>query len=277
MSDRWSHRLRPSRIAGRIGRAEMSIEERLRDRLETREDRRLLGEARGGRDVCWVSDATEPLVTVRIATYNRGPLVAERAIASVLAQTYERLEILVVGDACDAETERAVNSVKDSRIRFVNLGARGMYPAHVRHRRMVAGSLPMNVGLALARGSWISPCDDDDEMSADHVEVLLGHALERRYEMVFSRSLIERWPDEWEEFGDGTIQKGGFAHGSVLYTAGLRFMRHSNTSWKMLEPSDWNLWKRMEQIGVRMGFLDRLTYVNYLGAVRRASEWGQVS
>lgn len=254
----------------------MAVEERIRDRLETVEERRLLAVARDGRDVCWTDEGVdEPLVTIRIATYDRGRMVADRALASAIAQTYERLEILVVGDDCDAETEAAVRSVDDPRIRFVNLGARGTYPDHVRHRRMVAGSHPMNIALGLARGTWLAPCDDDDELTADHVEVLLAHARRHRLEMVWSRARTELWPDEWHEIGSPKVEKGGFAHGSVLYSSGLRFMRHSNTSWKMLEPSDWNLWKRMDRIGVRMGFCDHLTYVHYLGAVRRASERGR--
>jgi glycosyltransferase involved in cell wall biosynthesis len=272
--DRWNQRLRPARIRARFERGSQSLGERVRDRLEMTEEARLLEVARDGRDVCWTDEGeSEPLVTIRIATFDRGAVVAERALATAVAQTYGRLEILVVGDACDAETERAVRSVADPRIRFVNLGARGLYPADVRHRRMVAGCYPMNAGLALALGSWIAPCDDDDELTTDHVEVLLRHAQQNRLEMVFSRAQTERnTSGDWEEIGDGSIAKGSFAHGSVMYTSGLRFMRHSSTSWKMLEPSDWNLWKRMDRIGVQMGFCDHLTYIHYLGAVRRAAE-----
>lgn len=275
MPEPLTRRLTPSRLADRARREAMATEERLRDRLETSEDRRLLEVVRAGRDVCWTDEGEdEPLVTVRVATYNRGPMVAELALASAVAQTYERLEILVIGDDCDRATRDAVRSVDDPRIRFLNLPARGTYPDHVRHRRMVAGSHPMNVGLALARGTWIAPLDDDDELTPDHVEVLLRHARAHRLEMVWSRARTELWPGQWEEIGTERIEKGGFAHGSVLYTSGLRFMRHSNTSWKMLEPSDWNLWKRMQRIGVRMGFCDHLTYVHNLGAVRRAAVEG---
>lgn len=272
--NRWTERLRPARLRARLQRSSLSVAEQMRDRLDIAEEAHLLTMARDGRDVCWTDDdQAEPLVTIRIATYDRGRLVADRALATAVDQTYERLEILVVGDACDADTERAVRSVGDPRIRFVNLGARGMYPEHVRHRRMVAGCHPMNVGIALARGSWIAPCDDDDELTPDHVEVLLDHARRHRLEMVFSRAKTERERSgDWEEIGDGTIAKGAFSHGSVLYTSGLRFMRYSSTSWKMLEPSDWNMWKRMQRIGVRMGFCDHLTYAHYLGAVRRAAE-----
>jgi hypothetical protein len=132
----------------------------------------------------------------------------------------------------------------------------------------------MNVGLALARGSWIAPCDDDDELTPDHVEVLLEHARRHRLEMVYSRARTELMPGEWSEIGSEPLRRGEIAHGSVLFTDGLRFLRHSNTSWQVDEPSDWNLWRRMQKIGVRIGFCDHLTYVHYLGAVRRASHGG---
>lgn len=242
----------------------------LRERLEYPEECRLLAAARDGRDVCWSDEGEdEPLVTLRIATYNRGKLVVERAVASALAQTYRRIEVLVVGDGCDPATVQAMESVRDPRVRFVNLATRGTYPSNPKHLWMVAGSAPMNLALALARGAWIAPCDDDDELSPDHVEVLLDAARSRRLEMVYSQARRELQPGEWGTLGGEPLERGRITHGSVLYSLGLRFMRHSNTSWKMNEPSDWNLWKRMRNIGVRIGFVDRITYTHYLEGYRR--------
>lgn len=239
------------------------LKERLRERLERSEERRLLALARSGRDVCW-TDEREPLVTVRIATYNRRQVVAERAIAAALRQTYERIEVLVVGDRCDGATEAAVRSVSDPRVRFLNLPARGLYPESPRQRWMVAGATPMNVGNVLARGEWIAPCDDDDEFTADHVEVLLRAARARRVEMVYSRARVEVAPGEWREVGSEPLAFGRISHGSVLYAAGLRFMRYSTSCWKLGEPADWNLWKRMRAADVKIGFVDRTTYIHYL-------------
>jgi hypothetical protein len=237
--------------------------ERLREQAEAREERALLEIARAGRDVCWPSEDREPLVTVRIATYDRGQLIVDRAIASALRQTYDRLEVLVVGDCCDEPTEKAVRAVGDSRVRFINLPARGVYPDDRRLRWMVAGAAPMNAALPLARGAWIAPCDDDDEFTDDHVERLLTKALDARLEMVYSKALMEATPNTWWVTGSPRLAPG-VSHGSALYSSGLRFMRHSTTSWKRLEPSDWNLWRRMRAAGVRIGFLDRVTYVHYL-------------
>jgi hypothetical protein len=237
--------------------------ERLREWVEAREERRLLSVARAGRDVCWVDEGVaEPLVTVRIATYNRADLLMERSLPSVLAQTYPRLEVLVVGDHTDAATDRAMASVRDPRVRYVNLPARGVYPADPSLRWLVAGSAPMNAGITLASGTWLAPCDDDDEFTPDHVEVLLSFARERRLEMAYGVASFET-PDGSSVVGSWPPVAGSVSHGAALYTAGLRFLRYSGTSWKLPEPFDWNLWKRMVRIGVRMGFVDRVVFTHH--------------
>lgn len=238
--------------------------ERLRDRIDAREERRLLALARGGRDVCWTDEGeAEPLVTVRIATYNRADLLVERALASALRQTYTRLDVLVVGDRTDEATDRAMASVRDPRVRYVNLPSRGIYPADPAKRWLVAGSAPMNAGLVLARGSWIAPCDDDDEFTDDHVEVLLRTARERRLEMVYGVAEFQDEHGAWTRVGEWPLRPGGISHGAALYSLGLRFMAYSTTCWKTPEPFDWNLWRRMEGIGVRCGFLDRVVFRHY--------------
>jgi len=242
----------------------------LRTHLATGDERRLLAQVRGRNDVCWAAtDEAEPLVTVRIATYNRGPLVAERAIASALRQTYERLEILVIGDHCDEPTERAVRSLNDPRLRFINLAERGLYPTDPMVRWMVAGAAPMNAALAIAQGAWIAPCDDDDEITDDHVEVLLREARQRRLEFVWSKATMEVEAGKWATVGSSPLAHGGLTHGSVLYAGGLRFFRHNENSWKLAEPGDWNLWRRMQAAGVNMGFVDQVTYRHYLETYRR--------
>ena len=247
----------PERVRRRLQRDIDGWSEAARERLALREERRLLEQVREGRDVCW-REESEPLVTIRIATYDRGPLIAERALASALRQSYERLEVLVVGDRCDEATEKAVRAVDDPRVRFLNLPTRGLYPSSPTPRRKVAGAHPMNAALYLARGSWIAPLDDDDEFTDDHVEVLLRAAIEGRFEMVYSKSSNEVMPGEWEEVGEWPGRVGQVVHGAMFYASDLRFMPHSLTCWKMKnQPSDWNLFHRMSRIGVRIGFVPR--------------------
>lgn len=246
--------------------ADVSVDgelERLREWVEAREERRLLALARGGRDVCWVDEGVaEPLVTVRIPTYNRADLLMERSLPSVLRQTYPRLEVLVVGDRTDEATDRAMASVRDPRVRYVNLPERGRYPADPAVRWLVAGYAPGNAGITLASGTWLAPCDDDDEFTDDHVEVLLSFARERRLEMAYGVASFES-AEGSSRVGAWPPRAGSVSHGAAIYTSGLRFLRYSGTCWKLPEPFDWNLWKRMQRIGVRMGFLDRVVFTHH--------------
>lgn len=205
-----------------------------------------------------------PLVTVRIATYNRGPLVAERAISSAIAQTYRNIEILVIGDHCDPSTERAVRSVKDPRIRFENLPHRGRYPDDPMFRWMVAGAAPMNRALQLARGEWIAPLDDDDEFTPDHVEVLLESCRERNLDAAYGVADMEMQPGVWEPVGSWPPRTGAIIHSAVLYSLDLRSMPHSFESWRLNEPGDWNLWRRMMAAGAEFGFVDQVVVRHYL-------------
>jgi len=257
---------------------ELRDRERMLEQIDTTQHQQRLLRQRGNSDVCWLEgDKSNPLVTIRIATYNRGDLVVERAIESALNQTYENVEVLVIGDHCDGATRTAVQGVNDPRFRFVQLPTQGLYPSDSRHRWMVAGGHPMITALDLARGSWLAPCDDDDELTPDHVEVLLGAAKDRRLEMVWSKAQCEVTSGKWIEIGGDRLIHGTVSHGSVMYSLGLRRILPNVRAWRLDEPGDWNLWRRMRDIGVRMGFVDQMTYVHYVEAIRRDTGDGSPS
>jgi glycosyltransferase involved in cell wall biosynthesis len=223
---------------------------------------RRLAEERIRNPVIWVP-SEPPLVTVRIATFNRPRLLTERAIASALAQTHQNIEVVVVGDHCEPSTEQAINRIRDPRIRFENLTEQGRYPSHPLYRWMVVGMAPMNRGLELARGQWIAPLDDDDEFTPDHVEVLLEECRERNLEFAYGIAAMEAEPGRWEQLGAWPLREGRIAHGSVLYWAGLRFIRYDLEGWRTGDGGDWNLWHRMRDAGVRMGFVEHVVCKHY--------------
>lgn len=209
------------------------------------------------------SPQSPPLVSVRIATYNRGPLVAERALASAIRQTHKNLEIIVVGDCCDAATEAAVRSVDDPRVRFVNLPERGRYPDDPELRWMVAGSIPMAHGVAIAQGDWIAPLDDDDEFTDDHVEVLLEACLSRRLDFAYGAADMEDGEGRWGVRGGWPLRRGVVCHSAVLYSRRLAPLRHDVESWRLDDPADWNLWSRFQETGARIGYVDRVVARHY--------------
>jgi len=107
-----------------------------------------------------------PLVSVIIATYNR-PKNLRIAIRSALEQTYRDLEVLVVGDGCTDDTEQVVRSIADERVRWLEL-----------ETNSGSQSLPNNVGLAAARGTYVAYLGHDDVWLPGHVAALVG-AMER--------------------------------------------------------------------------------------------------
>lgn len=233
----------------------------LKNWIECRRNRSLLGKARNS---LRQNASNEPLISVIVPTYNKSKVLAERAIRSVLAQTYSNFELIVVGDHCTDNTEDVVKEFHDGRIRFFNLAERGKYPSSAWDRWMVAGSVPRNRGLELASGEWIAPLDDDDEFSNDHLELLLRHAQQNRYEMVYGIAQMEMEPGKWVECGSLPLRYKHICHLSVLYSSRLKFFRYDVNAWKYVEPDDWNLWRRMKEAGVRIGFLNHVVGKHYL-------------
>lgn len=98
-----------------------------------------------------------PSVSVIIPTYNRAHLVS-RAIRSVLGQTYQDFEIIVVDDASVDGTEEVVKSFDDPRI------------SYIRHEQNQGGSAARNTGIRAARGEYIAFLDSDDEWLAEKLK-----------------------------------------------------------------------------------------------------------
>ncbi len=123
------------------------------------------------------SPAGAPLVSVIIATYNWSSVLSY-AIRSVLWQTEQNFEILVVGDACTDDSERVANSFGDGRIRWRNL-------------EINAGNQygPNNEGLQMARGDYVAYLGHDDVWHPAHLGTLLSAA--RRAKADFASSLVE--------------------------------------------------------------------------------------
>lgn len=98
-----------------------------------------------------------PVVSVVMPTFNRAHLVG-RAIESVLAQTYQDFELLVIDDGSGDATAEAVQRYRDPRMRLVRLPTnRGLARAR-------------NAGIQAARGEWIAFLDDDDVWLARRLE-----------------------------------------------------------------------------------------------------------
>jgi glycosyltransferase involved in cell wall biosynthesis len=92
------------------------------------------------------------LVSVVIPTYNRAELV-ERAVYSVLSQTYPNLEVIIVDDASTDDTQGRIKALQqiDHRIQYF------------RHESNRGAQAARNTGIQAAKGMYIAFLDSDDE------------------------------------------------------------------------------------------------------------------
>jgi glycosyltransferase involved in cell wall biosynthesis len=91
-----------------------------------------------------------PTVSVVIPTYNRAGVIG-KPIQSILNQTYQDFEIIVVDDCSTDDTERVLASYNDPRIRYL------------RHQTNSGAAVARNTGIDSSTGQYIAFLDSDDE------------------------------------------------------------------------------------------------------------------
>jgi glycosyl transferase family 2 len=197
-----------------------------------------------------------PLVSIIIPTWNRTHELTTRAIPSVLSQTHENVEVVVVGDASPPGLAAAVEAIDDPRVSFHNLTVRGPYDADPIRAWCASGTPPMNAGLARARGHWISCIGDDDELPPTHVERLLAFARAKRLEFACGRFRHTGPDGEVQMVGSFPPKLGATGLQISLWHGGLRFLQFELAHALFGTPNDWGLIRRMMRIGVTMGQAD---------------------
>lgn len=97
-------------------------------------------------------DDKSPLISVVIPTYNRVQFI-ERAVRSVLNQTYSNLEVIVVDDGSVDETYEIIDRLKKQDGRLIFL----------RHFKNKGPQAARNTGIHASSGDFVAFLDSDNE------------------------------------------------------------------------------------------------------------------
>jgi len=123
-----------------------------------------------------------PLVSVIIPVYNYARYLGE-AIESVLTQTYQHVEVIVVDDG---STDQSGEVARSFAVRYHRQDHAGIGPAR-------------NAGVELAHGEFLAFLDADDRWSQQKLERQLGaFDSDPALEMVFGQALQLHNGPEWE-------------------------------------------------------------------------------
>lgn len=90
-----------------------------------------------------------PLVSVIIPTHNRASHI-ESTVLSVLNQTYQNLEIIVIDDHSIDNTQKILDTIKDSRLKVI------------KNNRKKGAPGARNTGILYSKGEYLAFLDDDD-------------------------------------------------------------------------------------------------------------------
>jgi glycosyltransferase involved in cell wall biosynthesis len=116
---------------------------------------------------------TLPLATLIVPAFNVAATI-EETLQSLLGQTYQNLELIIVDDGSTDDTAAVVSRFSDPRIQMIHQANRGLAGAR-------------NTGIALARGTYIAFCDADDLWLPEKLERHISH-LESRPDVGISFS-----------------------------------------------------------------------------------------
>jgi len=201
-------------------------------------------------------------ISIILPTYNRSDLLFSRAIPSVLNQTFQNWELLVVSHGCTDGTEAKVRKMAqaDSRIRLICCDRKRLgYPAKAENHWLVGPVRPINKGLRFVTGCWIARIDDDDTWYPTHLETLVGAIRDTNAEFV-SSSYEVRDEQGWRKIEPtGTPPIGGVQ--TWVYRSYLKFFRAHISSWRKSwnRVNDTDLQERFVRAGVRVAAIPDTT------------------
>lgn len=147
-----------------------------------------------------------PLVSVIIPTYNRAHILA-RSIDSVLNQTYKHLELIIIDDCSDDNTEEfLLKNYNDTRIRYIKqLDNQGSNAAR-------------NRGIKEAFGDFIAFQDSDDAWFSHKLEVLVPELLNSPDNVgaIFHKTRLNKFDGSTSEYPLCYILPKNFHQASLL-------------------------------------------------------------
>lgn len=205
-----------------------------------------------------------PFFSIIIPTFNRADILPA-TIKSVLIQSLQDFEILIIDNGSTDNTERVVRDLCDRRVRYLKIDPTG------------GPAIPRNIGIANALGSWLAFLDSDDLWYPDKLSLVKEKATSGDFEFIShyqclqdhsgrKQGIMGRRLDRNPSYFELLTTENTFATSSVcvsrdfLEKEKIRFREEK--SYRAIE--DYDLWLRILRAGGRIQVIQKVLGCNVL-------------
>ncbi len=201
-------------------------------------------------------NSPKPIVSVIIPTYNQADLL-QKALQSIINQTFQNWEAIVIDNYSEDNTKEIVESIRDSRINYVLFSNKGIIAASRNH------------GIYLARGDLIAFLDSDDLWYPSKITTCLDfithgadavcHRLWIRKDDILQNNLIPTPPHQI--FYKTLLYNGN----SVIATSAVMMKKQCFDRFGVFSEDplivtaeDYELWLRLSKSNINWGFISEV-------------------
>jgi len=198
--------------------------------------------------LCLNARNMKPQISVVLSTHNRASHYLPRAINSVIAQSFQDWELLVIDDGSTDNTSEVVASFTDKRIRYYKI------------KNFGCDTRPKNTGIQRANADLVAFLDDDNSFRPDHLQALYN-AFQK------DSSIGVAYADRWVHFEDAeqgqdqiginmdfdysTLMKRNFIDTSDVLVRKDILFKVGGFDESIRKFIDWNLWVRIAKYGYK--------------------------
>ena len=190
-----------------------------------------------------MTTVSAPTVSVLMAAHDASSFLRE-AVASVLGQTVDDLELVVVDDASSDATADILGDVRDPRL------------VRLRNDERLGLARSLNVALDHARGAFVARLDADDVAMPRRLELQLARARSAPRPGIVGSAVLEldaaggtgrlhRMPESPAEIRFHLLFSSPFFHPSVLVDRSVLELHELRYDVRYEESEDYDLWARL--------------------------------
>ena len=203
------------------------------------------------------------LISIIVPCCNQAQYLSE-ALQSVLNQTYQNWECIIVNDGSPDNTEEVANDwlQRDNRFSYVFQNNKGLAAAR-------------NLGVQHAQGEWILPLDSDDYISNDYL-YLAYQQFQNQYSLIYCNAKTFGIKNEFLKLGDFNLKNLAinnviFATAFFKKTDWLTIGGYDEELLKGLE--DWEFWIQLLKKGGRVYKLSEICFYYRIKEVSMLTEF----